>query len=304
MSIKIIKSTINFLNFVVNHPLNSHRKLASINRWLRWHIGSRIVPGSVAIQFVNTTKLLIKPGMRGATENIYTGLCEFEEMSFLLHLLNETDTFVDVGANVGVYTVLAAGVRGASCISIEPIPTTFSHLIANIKLNGIDNLVTAKNIGLSNQKGILNFTTDLDCKNHVIDKIDAKEFNFIEVQVDMLDNIADKLKPTLIKIDVEGFEKYVIAGGKRTLTKDSLLAVIMELNGSSTKNENVEKILHQEMLNYGFFTYRYSPFTRTLVSLEGRENMESRNTIYLKNIQTVEKKLKNAPSFFVNGVNV
>lgn len=47
--------------------------------------------------------------MRGATGNVYVGLHEFESMGFVLHVLRSSSAFIDVGANVGAYTVLAAG---------------------------------------------------------------------------------------------------------------------------------------------------------------------------------------------------
>ena len=85
--------------------------------------------------------------MTGATGNIYTGLHEFQEMSFLLHMLRHDDLFVDVGANIGSYTVLASAVIGAKSISIEPIPNAFRNLMQNIILNDIKVRVTAHNMG-------------------------------------------------------------------------------------------------------------------------------------------------------------
>ncbi len=73
-------------------------------RYLKWQIGSRLLPGAVHVPFVNDTVLVVTPGMTGATLNIYTGLHEFEDCGFLLHLLRCSDLFVDIGANVGVYT--------------------------------------------------------------------------------------------------------------------------------------------------------------------------------------------------------
>jgi hypothetical protein len=63
----------------------------------------------VAMPYVNETRLLVKPGMAGATGNVYAGLHEYEDMAFVLHALRPSSRFVDVGANVGTYTVLAGG---------------------------------------------------------------------------------------------------------------------------------------------------------------------------------------------------
>jgi cyclopropane fatty-acyl-phospholipid synthase-like methyltransferase len=56
---------------------------------------------------------------------------------FVLHLLRPADHFLDVGANVGSYTVMAAGSVGAFVTCVEPIPSTFAHFERNIALNGL-----------------------------------------------------------------------------------------------------------------------------------------------------------------------
>ena len=81
--------------------------------------------------------LIGRPGMTGMTLNVYCGLAETDEMGFALHLLRDDSLFVDVGANVGVYTVLASGVCGATTIACEPIEKARSDLRRNVAVNGI-----------------------------------------------------------------------------------------------------------------------------------------------------------------------
>ena len=114
-----------FFNAVNKHPLASKHKLKAYFKFVKWQISQALKPGVRKISFAGNTSLLVKKGMTGATGNIYFGLHEFEEMSFLLHFLNEADTFYDVGANIGSYTILAAGVCGAKVCSFEPVPSTF-----------------------------------------------------------------------------------------------------------------------------------------------------------------------------------
>src|SRR5262245_41975942 len=115
------------LSFVWNHPLNSTDRIAALGRVARWQIASRLVSGPIALPFVEGTSLLASSGMTGATGNWYCGLHEVRDMSFVLHLLRPGEKFLDVGANVGSYTVLAAGAVGAQVTSVEPVPRTFAH---------------------------------------------------------------------------------------------------------------------------------------------------------------------------------
>ncbi len=62
-------------------------------------------------------------------------------MSFVLHFLRNTDLFIDVGANLGAYSILASSVSGARTIAFEPVPHTFQLLKNNIALNRQFNLL-------------------------------------------------------------------------------------------------------------------------------------------------------------------
>lgn len=286
-------SLLDTLSFIMNHPLNRDRKLAAVAKWFAWQISSRLMPGPRIVPFVNDSKLLVSHGMRGATGNLYTGLHEFNDMSFCLHLLRPGSLFVDVGANVGSYTVLASAAIGARSIAIEPIRSSYEALRRNVKLNNIEDKVDLRNIGAADQKGILCFTSDQDTLNHVLTNGDISGKNSVQIEVDTLDCIAGDLKPVLIKIDVEGYEDNVIMGANRVLAKDSLLAVILELNGFA------EAKTHQRMLHYGFKPFRYEPFERILVPLS--EQARNGNTLYVRNEANVKDRLSAAPTFLVNG---
>ncbi len=290
------------LRFIIRHPLNERRKFQSVRRWLAWQLGSRLVPGPVAVKFVNETMLLVAPAMTGATGNVYTGLHEFQDMAFVLHLLRRGDLFIDVGANVGSYTVLAGGV-GAKCISLEPIQTAFDQLRRNINLNGLCGSVDARNIGAGSQRGRLKFTKGFDTVNHVAAPSDAGKTELTEVEVDTLDHIAAGLRPLLIKIDVEGFETEVLAGAKNVMSAESLLAVIVELNGSGRRYGLDDSATHERMLGYGFKPCAYLPFTRELQVLD-TSSRTSGNIIYVKDCESASRRLTGAAQFHVDGHSI
>ncbi len=144
--------------------------------------------------------------MTGATGNIYSGLLEFEDMAFLLHFLRSGDTFLDIGANVGTYSILASAVRAARTLAFEPGPVAFKHLTDNIRLNGIDSLVQSHCVAIGRGVGRLRFTTGLDTGNHIAPNGKGTDgsalLEVIEVPVVPLDQFA--ARPALIKIDVRG----------------------------------------------------------------------------------------------------
>jgi FkbM family methyltransferase len=261
----------------------------------------RISRQGIIVKYINDTRMMLRRGQHIASGIAYVGLFEFEEMAFALHFLRSTDLLVDVGANIGAYVVLGGGVVGARCIACEPVPAAFAALTENIKLNGIMDRVEAHSIGVGREAGVLTFSTDEDSVNHVIGRWDTDPLTGrVDVPVKSLDDILVGLDPALIKVDVEGFEKEVVAGASEVLSRPSLLALLIELNGSGYRYDVDEDEIHEAILRYGFRAYKYEPFTRSLTDL-GELRAKTATTIYLRDIANVQKRIETAPRYLVNG---
>lgn len=127
------------LRAIANHPTNRNHRLKSVFKYGFVQIAARLVPGDVCVEFPNHTRLLVSPHMKGAAHYIMPRLCEFEEMAFVMHYLQQGDVFADVGANVGAFTIMAGGVAGAQVVAFEPSPDTYAMLTRNILLNNLHN---------------------------------------------------------------------------------------------------------------------------------------------------------------------
>jgi FkbM family methyltransferase len=285
------------LDVLTRHPLNRDHRFAAAVRYLRWQIGSLIAPGQIAIKFVDDTLLLGSFGMTATSCNAFAGLYEFEDMAFLLHLLRADDLMVDVGANVGVYTVLAAGAAKARCISLEPSPETFGQLMRNIRLNGLEGRVEPHQLASGDRDGTVRFTRGLDAMNRVAGQTDS---NVDEVPVQRLDAIVAARAVTALKIDVEGFETNVIRGAASVLRQPSLLAVVMEQNGSGVQYGFDEEALHRELVASGFSLCRYDPFRRELSVAADSGSGRWGNSLYVRELEKVRNRLQQAPRYRVN----
>jgi FkbM family methyltransferase len=291
-------SVLSRLKFVTDHPLNRQHKIKSLIRFAKWQIGSRLVPGAVVFDWIDGAKFLVRNGETGLTGNVYTGLHEFADMAFLLHVLRAEDLFIDAGANLGSYTILACSSVGANAYTIEPVPGTFEKLTANIRLNQLETKVECLNVALGREAATMNITSDLDTTNHLLAKGEHCE-NTTSVDVSTLDAILGSEHPTLMKIDVEGYETPVLEGAQETLRKESLQAVIMELNGSGERYGFDETHTMEMMLDHGFKTYSYDPMDRTLVNLQNK-NLQSGNTIFIRDEAFVIDRLKSSPKYKVH----
>ena len=288
-------SFFNTLKFIINHPLNRHQTIPALFRFLRWQLGSRLISSDIVYTWLHGARFIVRTGETGFTQNIYCGLQDFQEMGYLLHVLRQEDLFVDVGANIGAYTVLAGAVLGARAICFEPIPSTYNRLIANIRINHLEQIVKPMNIGISNEVGNLLFTNDSDTMNRVVDQTETGDY--IDVEVSKLDILLADEQPSLIKIDVEGYETQVLNGAQGTLKKDSLHSLIVEMNGNGYHYGFDEAKIIDHLCWHGFLPYEYDPFYRTFKPRIA-ENLFSGNTLFVRNLQVLETRVQRAPKYF------
>ncbi len=286
------------VQFLLNHPLNVNDKLRALRQYARWQIASRLISGPLVADFVDDGVLLVRRGEH-ASVALYTGLFEFDEMGFVLHCLQEDELLLDVGANVGAFTILAATALGARSMAFEPIPHTFADLMATIRLNEAGDRVEAFNLGVGSAEGELEFITGYGAQNRVVTDADGDRNATTTVPVRTLDSLAAGRDARILKIDVEGFETEVIRGADRVLSDPGLLAVIMELNASGNRYGYDDVATHRKVLDYGFESYRYEPLRRELTPLGGQLNEQSINTIYVRDASEVSSRIRSAPKHLV-----
>ncbi len=131
-------------------------------------------------------------------------------------------TFLDVGANVGKYSVILGNQlkENGKVFAFEPEPSNLKALKKNLELNKLTNVIIIP-FACSDKKDKLKLY--LNEKNSGGHSLIKKQKKFIEVEVDTLDNIIKKYKIKkvhLIKIDVEGAEADVLKGAKIILERD------------------------------------------------------------------------------------
>lgn len=151
-------------------------------------------------------------------------------------------TLLDVGANVGMYTVFAAVMREARVFAFEPESQNYALLCRNIVNNSLADRVTAFCCALSDEAKfstihLSDFTIGGSC--HSFDesvdfKLEQRKSPFIQgcfsARIDQL--VADGVMPvpSHIKLDVDGFEHKVIAGAAETLRNPAVQSLIIEIN--------------------------------------------------------------------------
>jgi len=296
----MLQNLYSIIKFIINHPLTKENKFSALIRFARWQIAARLLAKKIIIPWVQDACFIAKIGETGLTGNLYTGFMEYDDMLFLLHALNNDDTFVDVGANVGAFTILASKVVKAKSISFEPLPETFDRLIDQIQINRLNESVSLRNKGVGENSGTLYFTNNKNDMNKV--SIAGNVDYTTEIPMTTLDNELDNTTNYFLKIDVEGFEYHVIMGGLKILSSQNIIAIIIELNGSGEEFGYSNQDIHNRIISLNFKPVSYNPQNR-IINILNSYNKNSNNTIYVKDIDLIKNRCKLAPIHYIHTTN-
>jgi FkbM family methyltransferase len=159
--------------------------------------------------------------------------------------------FVDIGANIGFFTIMALNNKGfQSAIAVEPTPKTFDRLQRNIVSNNLQKQVSLYNKAVGSKKSVMSIIQNPfhTGSNQVVER---KGRELFEINVIAFDDIIQEERINIgdigfIKIDVEGFELNVLEGMKSILKKlNSSVLIFIEIRDRDEKKQAVEGILTQ-----------------------------------------------------------
>lgn len=208
---------------------------------------------------------------------------EPETVEWILENFRAGDTLFDIGANIGIYSILAAALNPeGTVVAVEPMPANFARLCQNAVVNELQNfrpycLAVAARSGL----GTFNFASLQEGSSmHSIGASGATE-QFGEtvvfrsgiglVTLDDLAGVAGA--PSLIKIDVDGGEDDILAGAGGVLRDPTLRSALVEFNWATGSPGPGRR--DQRLLDAGFMAARNG------TEFE-RNSMTWRNTIYTR----------------------
>ena len=167
------------------------------------------------------------------------GVWEARETQFLRTLLRPGDTFVDVGANIGYFSVLAAGCTGSSgyVIAFEPEPRNLELLHMNLARNGVRaNATVFPLAAYSRPCRMALATNEANRGDHVLA---PHADTGLEVRCVRLDDVLPR-SVDVVKIDTQGFDHDVVAGLSQTIAANPALVVLTELSLTKLGDRGVD----------------------------------------------------------------
>jgi FkbM family methyltransferase len=240
-----------------------------------------------AVEWLENSKLFLYPGNETSRSVFVTGRYEPNEFCVLRQLLKPGMTFVDAGANMGLYSVFAARrvSPGGTVVAIEPSGREFEILQKNVKLNALTNVRMrrkalsdrASELELSvapqgrsghNTLGAFGYDTPLDHRERV--------------QAEKLDDLVHSeglVRVDVIKMDIEGAEMAALRGAAETLGqfKPVLLIELSDrsLQHQETSSREVLAMLEQK----GYRIFCFDLATGSPVPLKPRPYFDSENVV-------------------------
>lgn len=182
---------------------------------------------------------------------------------------------LDVGANIGYFTLIAAKLVGeeGKVFAFEPEPYNFDLLVRNLKLNGYHNVTPAqKAISDKNGRATL-FLDRTQWDQHSLSRRNVTNFsgNSIEVDVQTLDDFLKDFghRVDFAKIDVQGAELAVIQGMRHIIESNKNLKLVVEFNPEGLRRfgSSPEEFLNR-LTGYGFKLYQIGESRERMVPVD------------------------------------
>ena len=261
----------NVLFHIVTHTGNRKHRVFALLRFVYWQLRKRVLRRSMTITTSFGMRFKIVRDSKFSSLVYYTGLPDWDEMQFLLRVLRRSDGFIDIGANVGFYTLIAGSKVDENLIwAVEPVERNLVVLYEQLELNQLKR-VNVIPFTLSHTSGSVLFGGEDRETGGICDMRTGNEEIVEARRLDEL--IADKDLPAVVfaKIDVEGGEMDVLRGSTRLLQSPKIAVFLFELS-----EENLRKRGHtsEDLLKmwerFGFRFYCWNEFRKSLREIDPR----------------------------------
>lgn len=222
--------------------------------------------------------------------NLYFGV-EFEpdELAMVKKLVKSGSVFFDVGAHIGVYSLIASRLVGSegAVHAFEPALSTYEVLLKNISLNRVSNVVVNQ-IAVSEQTGeaelFLNLETGLNSLGQTGRGNPAGTEKVESISLD--EYVArHKISPVnFLKVDVEGYEGHVLRGAQRLIEQEHDLTILCELAEKNFRplNLSVNEVMDW-MRERGYEVWEIDRPHSSLVRLEtSRTSYQNNNFVFVR----------------------
>ena len=273
------------------------------NRWFTRHSARwekiRNTPDSVVSSVAPGVRMNLYGDSR-LCEMLYFGGFETETRGFFEEFLRPGDTFLDIGANIGLYALVAAHIVGprGHVHAFEPCSKTFERLTENVKLNRLRN-VTCHRVALSHENAQAQLTLangGFDAWNSLGTPYMGETTGSETVTTMTFDRFAREhglaSLNCAVKIDVEGWENQVLLGAQEFLSRSDAPVLLVEFTEEAAKLAGTFcSTLYRTLERLGYGLYTVSDRAEEVQPFPLCEDFPNVNLIASKDIAAVRARL-------------
>lgn len=225
---------LNRLQTLYSHPYNRQHPIAALGRVARWHFHRRLRPDAPRIYPFWGRQIKCWPDSQASRWLVMNYMLEWEEFDLIKRYLRPADVALDVGANIGLYTLWLSQFAN-DVHAIEPDPANYERLCENVGLNALNQTfgmttsglrVKTVRLALSDQRGMLRFTAGKDMENRL------SEAGEQSVPASTLDDYCRTFgihRIAYLKVDIEGAEFMMLKGAREMLARQAIGILQIEL---------------------------------------------------------------------------
>ncbi len=205
------------LGDVWTHPANADHRVRAVVRSLGWQVRKRVPGRPVDVPYEGLV-LRCHPDSNSASNVFYfTSRYDYDEMTFLDRYLRPADGFLDIGANIGTYSLFAAARCGidARIEAFEPLPVAAARLRQNFERNHLTD-AHVHEVAVDDHAGQVRFL-DFDVSSTIDHGEDSHRYGVVEVAQDRIDARVKGSGFAVAKLDVEGLELRALQGAQRLI---------------------------------------------------------------------------------------
>src|SRR3990170_7009848 len=238
--------------------------------WLHSFFYHHLKPSGIVLIDVQGSKMYVDSRDTGVAPFLLEwGFYEKYETELFKTLVKKGMVVVDIGANIGYYTLLAAHLVGdeGKVFAFEPEPNNYNLLCKNIEVNGYRNVIPVRKAVFSKSGEMELFLDESNLGGHSLSEANVDKGASIMVEVTSLDDYFRNTdyKIDVIKMDVQGSEMAVLEGMTNTINQNDSLKIITEFWPMGLRNSGSSPAgFLNKLIECGFAFYQIGQYVERI----------------------------------------
>jgi len=249
-----------FLNLIRN-PYNRNKKFLFLLKLLWWKANQKFFRLPVVIPLFKNIQCICYPQSSFGGLIVYSTYPEYSETKLVQKLLRENSLFIDVGANIGYYSLLAASViKKGKIFAFEVEKRALNNFYENINLNKLEDKIEVIEKLVSDKDGYERFIVSTESEVSRIVGGSQKSKDFLRFPCIKLDSFAKEENISFIdflKVDVEGAEYKVLKGAEELLRGKRIKYLLFEVNKNIKDYDGSKKDVFEMLSDFGYKIYKF-----------------------------------------------